>query len=407
MIKIGQMIKEKMEWCRGHLDLVGSVLLLPFAILIGILLACRGGKPAFEGGNVSLRYDPDQWTLRCYSSAEYPVFELKQKDVTITFLTVRGDRYTMENFRQGIVGLDIMHEGGRTAREVEAWSKGPVSCYVDAVSGGKKGKGDSVIICYGRKKGKQMVLAKAEIPAKNSEDENEERKQEVMEVLDSMRLSGKSGIEGLEEQETLIQFYNIVSRIVKYSTSANLARREGKRVPEGAGELISDEEAASLEYVQKYMVDDRFYSKAEFPVYAPAGSDDTDWLLYYVGHGIHFSASVDNGGTRYYLYQGFESMAMGEAEDWQEKDYYLDVRVGKIQTNGEDRYLLVSAKQQDKGRTYVVKEFSYLDVQSERIGVRWQLELDGRYVDENTDLIIDELAKCYGINLDKLKISNP
>lgn len=390
----------KAGWDKRWLITAGALLLLTFGMLTGC-----GKEPTFEGGNLAVDYDKDKWTLKCCSSTEYPVFELKQKDVTITFLAVRGDKYTMENFRQGVVGLDVMHEGGRTARKVDAWSKGSVSCYVDAASGGKKGKGDSFIICYGRTKGKQMVLAKAEISAKDSDSENEERKQEVMEVLDSMRISQKSEIEGVEEQETLEVFYNIVSRIVKYSTAANLARKEGKSAPEGAGELISDEEAASLQHVQKCMVDDRYHTKAEFPVYAPAGSDDTDWHLFYFGHGIDFFASVDNGGTRYYLYQDFESMAMGEAEDWQEKDYYLDVRVGKIQTNGEDRYLLISAKQKDKGKTYVVKEFYYLDVQSEWIGVMWHMRIDERSVDEETNLIIDELAKCYGINLDKLKIN--
>lgn len=371
-----------------------------FLLAVGMLTGC-GKRPVFEGGNLAVDYDTDKWTLKCCNSTEYPIFELKQEDVTITFLAVEGDKYTMENFREGMVGLDIMHEGGRTARKVDAWSKGSVSCYVDAASGGKKGKGDSVIICYGRTKGKQMVLAKAEIPAKDSDSENEERKQEVMEVLNSMRISQKSEIEGVEEQETLEVFYNIVSRIMKYSTSANLARKEGRAVPEGAGELISDEEAASLQYVQKYMVADLFYSKAEFPVYAPAGSNDTDWLLSYFGHGIDFFASADNGGTRYYLYQNFESMAMGEAEDWQEKDYYFDVQTGKIQTNGEDRYLLISAKQWGKG---MVKEIYYLDVQSDWIGVMWHMKIEERSVDEKTNLIIDELAKCYGINLDELKI---
>lgn len=393
--------REGREKRRGKRLTLAAFLLL---LIFGLLTGCGKG-PTFEGGNIAVDYDAQKWTLRCCSSAEYPVFELVQKDITITFLAVRsGDKNTMENFREGIVGLDIMHEGGRKAQKVDAWSKGAVSCYMDAASGGNKGRGDSIIVCYGRTKGKRMILAKAEIPLKDSDSDNEERKQEVMEVLDSMRISRKSEIEGVEEKETLEVFYNIVSRIVKYSTSANLARKEGKSAPEGAGELISDEEAVSLQYVQKYMVDDRYYSKMECPVYAPAGIYDTDWYLHYFGHGIYFGAYAENGGTRYYVYQNFESRAMGEAQDWQEKDYYMNVRTGKIQTNGEDRYLLISAKQKDKGKSYTVKELYYLDVQSEWLGVVWHMELDERYVDEETNLIIDEMGKCYGIDLEGLKI---
>lgn len=402
VIEVGEKKTRKAGWNKGWPAMAG----IWFLLAAGILAGC-GKKPVFEGGNISVDYDANKWTLECCSLVEYPVFELWWKDVSVTFLAVKGSENAIDNFYEAMTDQDVMYDEGRQSQQVDAWSRGSARCYTNAVSGGVKGEkmGDSTMMCYGRTKGEWVILAMAEFQTKDSDSENEARKQEIMEILNSIGISQKTSVEGVEEKKTLEPFYTSVSRILDYSTSADLAREEGEKESAPERKLTAEEAAAPLQYVAQYMVGDLLGGEILYPVFAPVDSDDSDSrFLAYHGHGIHFSASANNSRTRFYLYQYFERVSMGRAEEWQLSELYRDIEAGEVQANGEDRYLLLSAVLENGGRTYGVKDFFYLDVQGEGTGVLWQLELEEGKVDKETNLIIDELSKCYGVCLDGLKV---
>lgn len=398
---MGEKKIRKAGWNAGWLTIVGVL----FMLAAGMLAGC-GKEPVFEGGNIAVDYDTGKWTLECCSTVEYPVFELWWKDVSVTFLAVRGDENAIENFYEAMVGWDVMCDEDRQSQQVDEWSKGTARCYTNAASGGVKGEkmGDSTMICYGRTEREWVILAKAEFQTKDADSENEARKQEIMGILNSMKISQKTDVEGVEEKKTLEPFYTNVSRILDYSTSANLARKEGERESAPARKLTTEEAAAPLQYVKQYMVSDLLSDETPYPVFAPVDSDDSGKGLKYHGHGIHYFAWGDNSGTRFYLYQYFDRVATGGVEEWQLSELYQDIEAGEIQANGEDRYMLISANLKTSGKIYVVKKFFYLDTQGEGTGVLWELELNEKSVDKETNLIIDELSKCYGIDLDEVKI---
>lgn len=67
---------------------------------------------------------------------------------------------------------------------------------------------------------------------------------------------------------------------------------------DGMGELISDEDAADLQYMQKYMLEDIYGDGSSYEVYAPDGSENSDGFLSYFGHGISFLQRCTAAGMK-------------------------------------------------------------------------------------------------------------
>lgn len=401
---MGQMGEGKTGRAKSRLVSAGLVLLLACTMLAGC-----GKKKTFEGGNLAFSYDPDKWTLECCSSEEYPVFELDSEAANITFMALKSDASMVEAFRESMLGLLAMLDDGVETKEVDTWSQGSAKYYTDAVYGGDE-EDDITVISYGKTEGEWLILVMVEFLTAESDSANEAARQEAMEVIDSMAISKKAEVTGVEEDENLIVFYDIVSDLQKYglatapSGDGEMADQAGEGNATGTGELISDEEAAALQYVEKFMVEDYYGDKAEYPVYAPSGSEYSSGFLNYYEHGISFSASVFDGGTTAFMYQYFDITVDGQVEYWQESEDHTDIQVGEVKTNGDDRYLIATAKRQDyQGTPYAVKDIFYLDAQGEGVCVLWDAEISEMHIDGDTSLIMDELAKSYGISLDEMR----
>lgn len=401
---MGQMGEGKRGQAKSRLVSAGFLLLLACTMLAGC-----GKKPIFEGGNLAFSYDPDKWTLECCSLEEYPVFELDGEAASITFMALKSDGSIVETFRESMLGLMVMLDDEMETEEMEVWSEGSAQYYMDAISGGDA-EDNITVISYGRTEDEWLILAMVEFLTEESDSANEAIKQEAMKIIDSMAISQKVEVTGVKEDENLIYFYNIVSDVQKYGAAAassgegGAADQAGEENAAGTGELISDEEAASLQYVEKFMVEDYYGDKEEYPVYAPVGSEYSNGFLGYYEHGINFSASVFDGGTTAFMYQYFEITVDGRVGYWQESEDHTDIQVGEVKANGDDRYLIATAKGQDyQGTPYAIKEVFYLDALGEGVCVLWDIEISEMYIDKDTSLIMDELARCYGISLDEMR----
>lgn len=168
----------------------------------------------------------------------------------------------------------------------------------------------------------------------------------------------------------------------------------------------STEDTSDLKYLELTEIADLYGDKAMYPVYAPKGHSNENGYIYYSDHGFTFFASAMDFGSNEYLIETLEDSIEFEIEEWtEENSEYRDVEAGEMQKNGEDRYQLITSKKEDLyGTPYEVKHFYYLSVQKNGSGVLWDLLLLEAYADSETDLIIDELAECYHIDPDIMKI---
>lgn len=170
---------------------------------------------------------------------------------------------------------------------------------------------------------------------------------------------------------------------------------------------LSEEELAAMQYIEKTEVEDYYGDGASYDVYAPKGSDKTDGFVYYYGHGITYSASATNLSYNLLLYGYMKDLVQDTAEVWQDENFGNadNVKFSRMKKNGDNRYQFISATKKNdfEGTTFEARAFFYLDVKADGAGVLWDLELEEGNVDEETLVILDELAACYGVDLDEIK----
>lgn len=170
------------------------------------------------------------------------------------------------------------------------------------------------------------------------------------------------------------------------------------------GEMISDEETVPLQYMEKIMIEDYYGNKEQYEMYAPIDSDNHEGYVGYYGHGLMFSAGVhtyDEILPKEFKYEMWEETIGWREEEWKNDADYADVQVGEVMINGDDRYLIASAYREDLyGTPYEMKWIFYMDARGDRETVEWELEISEINRDEETEQIVDEIAKCYGISLD-------
>lgn len=174
-----------------------------------------------------------------------------------------------------------------------------------------------------------------------------------------------------------------------------------------AAEGALGEDLSKLQYIELTTVEDYYGDKSEYEVYAPKGSSNEEGFIFYNEHGLTFSASACDLGFSTFMQDYLEDSVGYTMEDWQLEDSgYAEVEAGAVLENGEDKYQLITAKKEDVfGTPYEVKRIYYMDVQGDSSFVLWDLELYEVNADSETDLIIDELAKCYQVDLEALKAS--
>ena len=166
-----------------------------------------------------------------------------------------------------------------------------------------------------------------------------------------------------------------------------------------------EEKDLELKYIELTEVEDYFGDKSMFDVYAPKGNTNENGYITYSDHGLTFVASVYNYGSNSFLIESLKSSVEYETEGWMDDDSeYTDVEISEVLENGEDRYQIITAKRNDLyGTPYDVKYIYYMDIREHGAGVFWDLQLSEITIDSETDSIIDELGRCYNVNLDAIK----
>lgn len=179
-------------------------------------------------------------------------------------------------------------------------------------------------------------------------------------------------------------------------------KRQPKEMPE-----LSEEELAALQYLEKTEVEDFYGDGAYYDVYAFQEGDIENGMASYFGHGLTYFASAVNLGSTSELSKYLDDMVEYTVEDWQDEHFGNadGVELSKVKDNGEDQYQFASAVKENivDGTKFESRGVFYLDVQKEGAGVFWSLEMDEGSVDEETELILDEIAACYQVDLGEIK----
>lgn len=187
---------------------------------------------------------------------------------------------------------------------------------------------------------------------------------------------------------------------------AKVGEKEDAETDETSKEEADEPEEEPLQYLELIEIEDYYGDHLFYDVYVPVGSENEEGFVSYYDHGISFYASVYNLGSSALLPSCVEDSAELTLEGWQDNSDYSDIEVSELLENGRDRYQIIAAKRADiHGTPYEVKEIYYMSILEKGVGILWNMEMEENAADEETGLIIDEIARCYEIDLEKLKPS--
>ena len=182
--------------------------------------------------------------------------------------------------------------------------------------------------------------------------------------------------------------------------------KTGKKPEKKENPKDSAGKSAELKYLELTEIEDSYGDRSTYKVYAPRENSVEDGFLFYSSHGLTFAASVFGSDMSDYMVETLESSVKFVTDELEEDPECTEYEAGEVLENGEDVYQIVKAKKKDViGLSYEVNHIYYMDIQEDGAGVLWDLELRETGTDEETDLIIDELAQCYNIDLDSIRAS--
>lgn len=379
-------------------------------MLLTVLTGCQK-ETSYEGGHVAFSYDADKWELSYQEAEPYPVFDLHSEKAEIVIMVAEDDGSVLDSFHSDMIYLWETEGEAIEKDKTDKWDKEGILYYEDFVSDEEEAW---YLITYGKRQEDKLMVGYAEIASEELGETDAAMKDEVLKILSALSYSGQEeigDIEQDEEYESIVFIYDMLNNLVKYEIGSEEEaageESEDKRKDAETSVIFTDEEIESLTYIERISVEDYYGDKSMYDVYGPKGSQCENGYVSYIEHGLFYSASAYNMGTDSFLYSFLDEMIEYTQEEWLKEDSgYSDVVIGEMMKNGDDRYIIATAKKEDyNGVPYEEKLIYYMDAAGQGAGVMWELEMEERSIDDETYLIIDELAGCYGISLDQLKAS--
>ena len=170
---------------------------------------------------------------------------------------------------------------------------------------------------------------------------------------------------------------------------------------------LTEDEIAALQYVEKVMIEDYYGDQNECEAFVPIDANLGDGYAFYYGHGVDFSLFVYSDTSLSQLQDYMDDTIEFDKETWsRESSHYSEAEFGELIEVGEDKYRIATVMKEDYyGTLYTVKKVYYMDYQGHGAGVIWDMEIDEADADDVTDALIDEMGRCYRVNLDEIKPS--
>ena len=146
----------------------------------------------------------------------------------------------------------------------------------------------------------------------------------------------------------------------------------------------------------------------EYEVYAPKDAQRSEDYIYYRGHGLHFDVIAADFGSADLLDGIIDELVQADYDSLVEEDYYYwEMEAGEMIRCGDERFRIATVKTKDfEENPYNIKKIYFMDVIQEGVGILWSLEMVEFNADDVTNAIIDEIGKCYRIDLEEIKVSD-
>lgn len=184
------------------------------------------------------------------------------------------------------------------------------------------------------------------------------------------------------------------------------AGENGTAETSAAEETVASD-PAGFTYLEEYQLMDFYGDGKEYALYAPKGGQNKEGLFYYNEHGVNFTAEVYSSDSAEDLLMYLDKKAKQTVEFWQEDLECLDVSAGEVLKKEDDRYLILTAKDKDSlGTPYQKTLLKYMSVREGNVGVFWDMQVREDGQDEETALLISEVARCYDLDLSEFVVED-
>lgn len=189
----------------------------------------------------------------------------------------------------------------------------------------------------------------------------------------------------------------------KSLTKIGEEKEEEPQAQEGeeAGESPADSGEDGFPYLKKQRISDYNNKDAKYEIFMPEGTEVNGGFGTYYEHGIDYTVTINDTQG----YDSFEHFLQLKQEYWPDPDTdYIDIYCTGMMENGDDRYFIMTGKGTNyEGTAFVIKELEYMEVKPSGDCITWSLEMYPEHADKDTDLVIADMEKCYGIDMGLLK----
>lgn len=190
-------------------------------------------------------------------------------------------------------------------------------------------------------------------------------------------------------------------------TAVTPESEENETAETSAAEETVTSDPAGFTYLEEYQIMDFYGNGKEYALYAPKGGQNEEGLFYYNEHGVNFTAAVYSSDSVEELRKYLDNKVRQTTEFWQEDLECLDVSVGEVLEKEDDRYLILTAKDKDSlGTPYQKRLLKYMSVRDGNVGIFWDMQVREDLQDEETALLISEVARCYDLDLSEFGIED-
>lgn len=368
--------------------------------MIGCSAGMGGGQ--YEGAKMQFKYKASDWNVT-YRTAndDNTIIELTAENGSgLSILSCEADTTGPEEIYKGMVTADeLLGEISNTSSSNNMSEDGGLAAYAHLVK--TNFMGDYWTLLYGKNAGEGKILLAAATVYVDPEDEKaaDKCKEAIQGVVDSLKVSEKAETGSITE--SVIEA-DVQSSVLKnFITGGKVEYDYMKEATASQGEPKSLD---GFTYVKEVELADGV-SKQPVTVYAPYEEEKgfDGYGVYYYGHGVSFSVFVLGD----WIYQSAEECVSDWIKDEatslkEESTRYQNVEVEDLVTVEEELcyYQHISAEELDYQENPFRNDYLvYVGTAENGIGYQFQLQISGQSTDAETNTILEELGKCYDLDL--------
>lgn len=360
------------------------------------------GKDKYEGANMLFEYEASDWNVTYRTvDDDNTLIELTSKQgIVLSILSCETETTAPEEIYQDMTAADeLLGEVSNTSSANNMGTDGGSASYAHLVKTDYMGNYWTVL--YGKNAGDGKILLAASTIYEDPDDEEaaEKSKEAIKSVIDSLEVSETAAVGTITESafEPDVQSNTLKSYITGGKTDYDYLK-ESKL-------MLSDPEALDgFTYVKKVELLDT-ETNQPFAVYLPVEDEDTldGYGIFYHAHGIDFSYFTIGEWKNRNTEEIMETWSKTTIKDLKDHSgIYRNIQVEEMVTIEEDLscYQHIAADELDYNENEYRNDYiGYVGTTENGIGYQFYIDINGMDTDAETNVILDELGQCYGLDL--------